>query len=89
MHVMELYNRLRENPNLDMVPRTFFFGAKAFPRYHLAKQIIKLINSAANKINNDPRINGKLKVIFLENRVFSLVIILLNSMLMIYGMLME
>lgn len=72
LHIMYLYNKLKENPNLDILPRTFFFGAKASPSYHLAKQTIKLINSVANKINNDPSINGKLKVFFLENYSVSL-----------------
>jgi starch phosphorylase len=66
-HIMDLYNRLKENPDLDIVPRTFFFGAKASPSYHLAKQTIKLINSLGNVINNDKTIKGKLKLVFLEN----------------------
>jgi glycogen phosphorylase len=66
-HIMDLYNRLKENPDLDIVPRTFFFGAKASPSYYLAKQIIKLINSLATVVNTDNSIKGKLKIVFLEN----------------------
>lgn len=72
LHIMYLYNKLKENPNIDMIPRTFFFGAKASPSYHLAKQAIKLINSVADKVNNDPAVNSKLKVLFLENYSVSL-----------------
>lgn len=71
-NIMHLYNQLLENPSLDIVPRTFFFGAKASQSYYLAKQTIKLINSIAKKINNDPRINDKIKVVFLENYRVSL-----------------
>lgn len=72
LHIMYLYNKLKENPNLNLLPRTFLFGAKASPSYHLAKQTIKLINSVANIVNNDTNINNKLKVVFLENYSVSL-----------------
>ncbi len=67
LYVMHLYNELRDNPDLDILPRTFIFGAKAAPGYHRAKKIIKLINNVGNVINNDPNINGKIKVVFIEN----------------------
>ena len=67
LHVMYLYNQLKDNPNLDMVPRTFIFGAKAAAGYKRAKLTIKLINNVANVINNDKSIGGKLKVVFIED----------------------
>ncbi len=67
LYIMYLYNTLLENPDMDFQPRTFIFGAKAFSSYSLAKKVIKLINAVAAKVNNDPRINGKLKVVFIPN----------------------
>ncbi len=67
LHIMYLYDRLKKNPNLDMVPRTFIFAGKAAPGYYIAKEIINLINSVATKINNDFTIKDKIKVIFYEN----------------------
>lgn len=72
LHVMHLYNKLKENPNLDIPPRTFIFAGKSAPSYYVAKQIIKLINTVANVINNDPTIKNKLKVVFLPNYGVSL-----------------
>lgn len=67
LHVMYLYNKLKRNPGMDMYPRTFIFGAKAAAGYRRAKLTIKLINNVANVINNDKSINGKIKVVFIEN----------------------
>jgi starch phosphorylase len=67
LHVVTLYNRLRNNPNLNMTPRTVIFGGKAAPGYFIAKLIIKLINSIGIVINNDPAVGDKLKVVFLPN----------------------
>ncbi|MCI8389992.1 MAG: glycogen/starch/alpha-glucan phosphorylase [Roseburia sp.] len=67
LHVMYLYNQLKENPAMEFVPRTFIFGAKAAAGYKTAKQTIKLINSVADVINNDRSINGKIKVVFIED----------------------
>ncbi|MCX5774656.1 MAG: glycogen/starch/alpha-glucan phosphorylase [Fusobacteria bacterium] len=72
LHIIDLYNRLKENPDLDIAPRTFIFGAKAASGYRRAKSIIKLINNIAKKINNDADTNHKLKVVFLENYNVSL-----------------
>ena len=67
LHVMYLYNELKKNPDKDFYPRTFIFGAKASAGYHVAKQIIKLINSVADVVNNDKSIHDKIKVVFIEN----------------------
>ena len=67
LHVMHLYNELKANPNMDFEPTTFIFGAKAAAGYKRAKLTIKLINSVADVVNNDPSINGKIKVVFIEN----------------------
>lgn len=67
LHIITLYNRLKQNPNLDIVPRTFIFGGKAAPGYFMAKLIIKLTNAVADVVNKDPDVRGRLKVIFLPN----------------------
>ena len=67
LHVMYLYNELKEHPDMEFYPRTFIFGAKAAAGYRNAKLTIKLINSVADVVNNDPAINGKIKVVFIEN----------------------
>ncbi len=72
LRVVVLYNRLRENPNLEMLPRTFFFAGKAAPAYHLAKLIIKFVNNLAATIDGDPAVRGRIKVLFLPDYCVSL-----------------
>ncbi|ELK48237.1 glycogen phosphorylase [Halobacillus sp. BAB-2008] len=67
LHIMHLYNELKSDPTLDIVPRTFFFGAKAAPSYHFAKKVIQLINRIADVVNNDKAVNEYIKVVFLPN----------------------
>ncbi|XP_068110874.1 glycogen phosphorylase, liver form [Hyperolius riggenbachi] len=72
LHIITMYNRIRENPTKEFVPRTVIIGGKAAPGYHMAKLIIKLITSVGDIVNNDPVVGSKLKVIFLENYRVSL-----------------
>ncbi len=72
MHVMYLYNQIKDNPDMDFYPRTFIFGAKAAAGYRTAKNTIKLINTVADVINNDASINGKIKVVFIEDYCVSI-----------------
>jgi starch phosphorylase len=67
LHVIALYLKIKANPHLNLHPRTFIFGGKAAPGYHMAKLIIKLINSVGQVVNNDPAINGLIKVVYLPN----------------------
>ena len=79
MHIMDLANRIRENPSLDIEPRTFFFAGKAAPAYYQAKRTIKLINTVAAMIDADPLLREKLKVVFLENYRVSLAEIIIPA----------
>ena len=72
LRIVVLYNRLRENPKIEMAPRTFFFAGKAAPAYHLAKVIIKFLNNLAGTIDGDPAVRGRLKVVFLREYCVSL-----------------
>ncbi len=79
LHILDLYYRLKDNPNLDIVPRTFIFGAKAASSYYMAKQIIRLICVMGEVINNDPDVKGKIKIVFLENYRVSLAEIIMPA----------
>ena len=79
MHIIHIYNQLRDNPNMDFRPHTFLFGAKAAPGYAVAKRIIHLINSLADQINNDPVCKDKLQVFFLENYRVSMAEVLMPA----------
>jgi glycogen phosphorylase len=67
LHIITLYNRIKANPAIDIVPRTFIFGAKAAPGYRMAKLVIKLINAVAQVVNEDPDVDNRLKVVYLPN----------------------
>ena len=72
LHIISLYHKLKDNPNMDFVPRTYIFGSKAAPGYAVAKKTIQLINSISNMIENDPAVRDKLKVVFIEDYKVSL-----------------
>lgn len=72
LYIITLYNRIKKNPNIEVLPRTFIFAGKAAPGYYIAKLVIKLINSVAEVVNNDPDVRGRLKVVFLEGFSVSL-----------------
>lgn len=79
LHVITLYNRIKENPSLEVVPRTIIFSGKAAPSYYMAKLTIKLINSIGDTVNNDPVIGNKLKILFLKNYSVSLAEIIIPA----------
>lgn len=79
MRIIDLYGKLKENPDLDIKPRTFIFGAKAAPGYDMAKQIIKLISAISEDISKKPKISEKLQVVFLENYCVSLAELLMPA----------
>ena len=78
-NILDLYNRLCDDPGCDITPRTFIFGAKAFPGYTLAKNTIKLINTVAERVNNDPKTRDRLKVVFMPNYGVSLAEIMIPA----------
>ncbi|MBV5309553.1 glycogen/starch/alpha-glucan phosphorylase, partial [Chromatium okenii] len=67
LHIIRLYQRIQQNPNQEIVPRAFIFGGKAAPGYYLAKLIIKLINAVAEVVNQDPLVNGRIRVAFMPD----------------------
>ena len=79
MHIIHLYQRMQEDPNFTILPRTFIFAAKAAPSYVFAKEVIKLIHCVADKVNNDPRISKMMKVVFLPNYGVSMAEVLQNA----------
>ena len=79
MHIIHIYHQLQDNPNMEMHPHTFIFGAKAAPGYAVAKRIIRLINSLADQINHDPICKDKLQVFFMENYRVSLAEVLMPA----------
>lgn len=79
MHIIALYHRIKDDPNAEITPRTFIFGAKAAPSYRIAKIIIKLINSLGRKINNDPDVADRLKVVFIPDYSVSLAEIIIPA----------
>lgn len=72
LHIITLYNQIKENPDCDILPRTFIFGGKAAPGYYMAKLVIKLVNAVAEVVNTDPDVRGRLQVVFLANYNVSL-----------------
>ena len=79
LNILDLYLQIKDNPNLDIQPRTFIFGAKAASAYYMAKQIIRFICALGDLVNNDPDVKGRLKVVFLENYRVSLAEIIMPA----------